>query len=76
MGICWFCYWGWPKPVADIYLKALAKLDGYDSPLHFGPAHIIWDDENFDRADAANGIKEYKTPCQIYFADIDDKKAN
>lgn len=50
MGICWYCYWGWPKPVADIYLKALARLDGYESPLHFGPAHIVWDDENFGSA--------------------------
>jgi len=50
MAICWFCYWGWPKPVADIYLKALAKLDGYDSPLKFGPAHVVWEDENFNSA--------------------------
>jgi hypothetical protein len=50
MGICWFCYWGWPKPVADIYLKALEKLNGYEAPLHYGPAHVVWDDENFDCA--------------------------
>jgi len=48
MGVCWYCYWGWPKPVADIYLKAVDKLDGDDSPLKFGPSHIVWEDENFE----------------------------
>lgn len=48
MGICWYCYWGWAKPVADIYDKALALLGGNESPLHYGPAHIVWDDENWD----------------------------
>ena len=51
MGICWYCYWGWPKPVADIYLKALECLDGNKSPLHFGPAHVVWEDENWDSAE-------------------------
>lgn len=51
MGICWYCYWGWPKAIADIYKAALDKLDGWESPLHFGPAHIVWEDENFDSAE-------------------------
>ena len=51
MSICWSCYWGWPKPVADIYDKALLALDDYDSPLQFGPSHIVWGDENFDQAE-------------------------
>ncbi len=51
MGICWYCYWGWAKPVADIYDEALRRLDGYMSPLHFGPSHIVWEDENFDCAE-------------------------
>ena len=50
-GMCWYCYWGWLKPVADIYDKALNDLGDYDSPLHFGPAHIVWEDENFDSAE-------------------------
>jgi len=25
MGICWYCHWGWAKPVADIYDEALFK---------------------------------------------------
>ena len=51
MAICWYCYWGWPKPVADIYEKALNDLDGDESPLHYGPAHIVWADENFNSAE-------------------------
>ena len=48
--VCWYCYWGWPKKVADIYLKALKDLNGYEDPLHYGPAHLVWEDENFDAA--------------------------
>ena len=51
MGICWYCYWGWPKPVSDIYQEALRRLDGDDFPLKFGPSHIVWEDENFDSAE-------------------------
>ena len=51
MGICWYCYWGWHKPVADIYDRALSDLDGAISALHFGPAHIVWEDENFHSAE-------------------------
>jgi hypothetical protein len=45
--ICWYCYWGWPKQVADIYDAALKEL-GYDIPLEYGLAHIVWSDENFE----------------------------
>lgn len=48
---CWFCYWGWPRPIQDIYDRALAALNGYTDPLHYGPAHIVWEDENFDAAE-------------------------
>lgn len=51
MGICWYCHWGWPKKVMDIYQDALKKLDGDESPLHYGPSHIVWADENFDSAE-------------------------
>lgn len=51
MGICWYCHWGWSKPVADIYLAALEKLGGDCTPLNFGPAHIVWEDENWDSVD-------------------------
>ena len=49
--ICWYCYWGWAKAVADIYAKALEALGGDNSALNYGPAHIVWDDENFDSAE-------------------------
>lgn len=50
MSICWWCHWGWPKPIRDIYEEALKKLDGDESPLHYGPAHVVWEDENWDFA--------------------------
>lgn len=51
MGICWYCHWGWSKPVVEIYKKAASSLDGYTDPLNFGPSHIVWEDENFDSAE-------------------------
>ena len=44
-------YHEWPKEIADIYKKALEKLDGDIMPLNFGPAHIVWADDNFDAAE-------------------------
>ena len=49
--MCWYCYWGWPAPVADIYLKALDMLDGDMTPLHFRDAHVVWEDCNFHAAE-------------------------
>lgn len=55
MGICWYCYWGWAKPVFDIYAAAQVKLVALNkdamSALHYGPAHIVWEDENFELAE-------------------------
>lgn len=50
MEICWYCYWGWPKEIYDIYIQAVEKLNGNKDPLHFGPSHIVWEDENWDHA--------------------------
>lgn len=47
MGICWYCHWGWSKPVAAIYAKYEAIAG--ESAMHYGPAHIVWSDENFER---------------------------
>lgn len=63
-GYCWYCHWGWAKPVAEIYKKALAKLNGDSSPLSFGPAHVVWADENWDFAESClenydKWVKEY-----------------
>ena len=59
--ICWYCYWGWAKPVAEIYLKALKKLNNDSSPLHYGPAHVVWEDENWYSAEwCLNNFETYK----------------
>jgi hypothetical protein len=44
---CWYCYWGWSKQVVEIYNK-YGPIAGYEA-MHYGAAHIIWDDENFER---------------------------
>jgi len=49
--ICWYCHWGWPKQVSEIYEVALKNLGGCESLLHFGPSHVVWEDENFDGAE-------------------------
>lgn len=49
--MCWYCYWGLPKRVAEIYQRALNDLDGDSSPLEFGPGHIVWSDFNLDSAE-------------------------
>lgn len=46
MGICWYCYYGWSKQVADVDDKYLALTN--EEVMHYGPAHIVWDDENFE----------------------------
>lgn len=48
MCICWYCHWGWSKPVANIYKEAVKKLNGNEHALHYGGAHIVWEDENFE----------------------------
>jgi hypothetical protein len=50
MGVCWWCYWGWPKEIRDIYDDAVQQLGMDDSALRWGPAHIVWEDENWDSA--------------------------
>ena len=58
MSICWHCHWGWPKAVADIYDKACAALGDEDGhALHYGPAHVVWDDENWHSAEMC--LKEF-----------------
>lgn len=48
MGACWYCHWGWSKKVKDIYDNYIADGFMYEA-MHFGPAHIVWEDENFNR---------------------------
>lgn len=44
--ICWYCYWGWPNAVMEIYERWLPELG--ESGLDYGAGHIVWSDENFD----------------------------
>lgn len=48
--MCYYCHWGWPEKVAVIYLEALKELGGNETALNYGPAHIVWEDCNFDSA--------------------------
>jgi hypothetical protein len=62
--ICWYCYWGWPKPIADIYDEAVKQL-GFDDALTSGPGHSVWADENFDKAERDLGnFDEYDNDHQ------------
>jgi hypothetical protein len=47
MGYCWYCTYGWPKQIADIYHRH--EPTAGESAMHYGPAHVVWDDENFER---------------------------
>ncbi len=59
---CWYCHWGWAKPVADIYDEAVRQLGGDDSVLHWSAGHVVWEDENFDSADwCLKHFDEYTT---------------
>lgn len=42
---CWYCYWGWPEPVAEIFIR-YKQLVGENALWSI--AHIVWEDENFD----------------------------
>lgn len=46
MAICWHCHWGWSPEVKAIYQRGIDAA-GYLS-MHYGPAHIVWEDENFE----------------------------
>lgn len=60
---CWYCHWGWPKPIYDIYRKYVDLL-GAEYFLESGPAHIVWGDENFDRENVEYllGLYDQKHP--------------
>ena len=45
--ICWYCHWGWPAQVIAIYDRGMDSVG--ESAMHYGPAHIVWEDENFEQ---------------------------
>lgn len=61
-GICWYCHWGWSKPVRDIYNQAKAKLHGDEWPLDNGPSHVVWSDENFEEDSIRYCLQECDDP--------------
>lgn len=40
----------WSDRVKEIYTQAVIDLGGNIFPLHFGPAHVVWEDDNLDCA--------------------------
>lgn len=68
-GFCWYCHWGWSKVVSDIYKEAERRLNEVEvcktgsDPLHFGPSHVVWEDENFDNP----------LSCLAHFKDFEGK---
>lgn len=60
--ICWYCYWGWPEVIYEIYMRAANEI-GSD-PLHWGPAHVVWEDENFTSAERClENFEEFRGKC-------------
>lgn len=47
---CWWCHWGWPRQIHEVYDRALVALGGNRNPIIYGPAHVVWEDENWDLA--------------------------
>lgn len=47
--ICWYCYWGWPAQVVEIYKRGIGAAG--ESAMHFGHGHLVWEDENFETED-------------------------
>ncbi len=48
-GFCYWCCWGWPKPIRDIYDDCTLRI-GDELGLLYGPGHVVWADENWDSA--------------------------
>lgn len=71
--ICWYCYWGWPEPVAAVYAAALAALGGDDRPLEFGPSHIVWADENFDDGNIRHCLQTGVERRTTWYSDYSDE---
>lgn len=48
MCVCYWCYWGWPRAIREIYDACVSRAG--ESAMRWGPAHIVWEDENWDSA--------------------------
>jgi hypothetical protein len=72
MGICWYCYWGWAEQVADIHDRAEEELG--ESAVHYGPAHIVFADENFEDGHIEWCITECDKVEEYENVDVDSAK--
>jgi len=45
MSDCWYCHWGWPAQVANIFWRY--EPDAGTIGMMEGPATVVWGDENF-----------------------------
>lgn len=75
MRFCYNNYWGWPKPVADIYKKYGAMLDP-ENPLSGQDlletlCHVVWSDENFDQWEST--LKTWDVDPD-YYCSVDQEK--
>lgn len=68
-GVCWYCHYGWPEAVVAIYYAHVERA-GEDA-MHYGAAHVVWDDENFDRASVQRCVERCEkesdtfTPAEV-----------
>lgn len=64
--MCWYCYWGLPKPVHEIYQRGLEDVG--ESAMNYGPAHVVWADFNLDNGSIQACIEDCE---QRLYGDFD-----
>lgn len=57
----------WPEAIRDIYDEALRELDGDEMPLNFGPAHVVWEDGDFE----IKAVKFCLEACETFDMDAE-----
>lgn len=66
--VCYWCYWGWPEPIVAIYERAYRDIealgDSGEYALERGPAHVVWEDENWYAAAAC--LPDCDKPEEFY----------
>lgn len=75
--ICWWCHWGWPERIVNIRRQAEREIDALPDeqrgqspfPVEYGPAHVVWADENFDDGCIISCIKDCDAPPP-YLSDV------
>jgi hypothetical protein len=79
MSYCWYCYWGWPKQIEEIYRTAQKELEAIggsaECSLDYGPGHIVWADENFEREHVQYCLNEARKADCWNYEETDAEKA-